>query len=150
MAKFVTELNDDLKSFIAEQKMYFVATAPQEGRINLSPKGMDTLRIVDDKTVAYLDMTGSGNETAAHVDENGRMTIMLTSFTKRAIILRLYGQARIVLPTHPEWDELYPLFPVLPAVRQIFVLEIVSISTSCGDSVPMYEFKNERQALCKY
>src|SRR5215208_2949649 len=98
MAKFYTQLDEALRKFIGEQKVFFTATAAGEGRINLSPKGMDTLRCPDESTVAYLDLTGSGNETAAHLAENGRMTIMLCSFSESPLILRLYGRGRVVRP----------------------------------------------------
>ncbi|MGA9378943.1 MAG: pyridoxamine 5'-phosphate oxidase family protein, partial [Phormidium sp.] len=107
MAKFYTELDDNLRQFIAEQKVFFTATAPNSGRINLSPKGIDTFRCVDAKTVAYLDLTGSGNETAAHLYENGRMTIMFCSFTEKPLILRLYGKGKVVSPKNAEWSKFY-------------------------------------------
>lgn len=147
MAQFYTELNPDLQSFIQEQKIFFTATAPTEGRINLSPKGMDTFRCFDNKTVGYLDLTGSGNETAAHLQENGRMTIMFCSFSSQPLILRLYGKGRVILPKNQEWQLLSPLFSSLPGERQIIVLNIDSIQTSCGYAVPIYEFKEERNTL---
>ncbi len=150
MAQFYPELNDSLREFIAEQKIYFTATAPQDGRINLSPKGMDTFRCLDSKTVAYLDLTGSGNETAAHLTENGRMTMMFCSFSQKAMILRLYGRGRVIHRHDEEWAKLYPLFEPLPGVRQIMVLEIDSVQTSCGFAVPIYEFKEERNTLCRW
>jgi len=147
MAEFYTELNSDLHSFIQEQKMFFTATAPTEGRINLSPKGMDTFRCFDNQTVGYLDLTGSGNETAAHLQENGRITIMFCSFSTQPLILRLYGKGKVILPKNQEWQLLSPLFPSLPGERQIIVLNIDSIQTSCGYAVPIYEFKEERNTL---
>jgi len=147
MAKFYTELNDSLRRFIAEQKMFFTATAPNSGRINLSPKGIDTFRCIDNKTVAYLDLTGSGNETAAHLYENGRMTIMFCSFTEKPLILRLYGQGQVVGPKDAEWSKFYSLFDPLPGERQIIVLHLNSAQTSCGFGVPIYEFKEERPTL---
>jgi hypothetical protein len=148
MAKFYSELDDSLQAFIAEQQMFFTATAPQEGRINLSPKGMNTFRCLDRHHVAYLDLTGSGNETAAHLYENGRMTIMFCSFTDKPMILRLYGQGRVVAPKDGVvWDELYAQFEPLPGVRQIIVLEVESAQTSCGYGVPLYDFAGERPTL---
>src|ERR1700712_560817 len=103
MAKFQEELNDSLIKIIGEQKIFFTASAPNDGRINLSPKGIDTFHCLDNKTVAYLDLTGSGNETAAHIAENGRMTIMFCSFSDKPIILRLYGKGEIVGRNHENW-----------------------------------------------
>lgn len=151
MAKFYTRLDERLQSFIGEQKMFFTATAPEGGRINLSPKGMDTLRCFDEgRRVAYLDLTGSGNETAAHLSENGRMTIMLCSFTEQPLILRIYGRGRVVRPGDGEWSELRPHFPLIPGERQIVVLEVESAQTSCGFSIPVYELKQERQRLVEW
>lgn len=147
MAKFFSELNDTLRQFIAEQKIFFTATAPTEGRLNLSPKGMDTFRCLDNKTIAYLDVTGSGNETAAHLLENGRMTVMFCSFSEKPMILRLYGRGRVVRARDKEWDELYFLFEAMSGARQIMLLEIDSVQTSCGFGVPIYEFKQERDIL---
>ncbi len=150
MAEFYTELGDDLKQFIGEQKMFFTASAARDGRVNVSPKGMDTLRVIDEKTVIYLDLTGSGNETAAHIGENGRLTIMLCSFDAKAMILRLYGQGRVVRSGSHEWHELFPLFEPIPGARQIVVLTIDTVQTSCGYAVPRYEFKEERQSLRRW
>ena len=151
MAKFYTHLDEGLRGFIGEQKMFFTATAPEEGRINLSPKGMDTFRCLDEgRRVAYLDLTGSGNETAAHLAENGRMTFMFCSFSAQPLILRIYGRGRVVLPGDEEWASLRPLFPVLPGERQIVLLEVESAQTSCGFAVPVYELKEERQRLVEW
>ena len=147
MAKFFPRLDKALRDFIAEQKIFFTATAPAGGRINLSPKGMDTLRCLDDRTVAYLDLTGSGNETAAHLSENGRMTVMFCSFSAQPLILRIYGRGRVVLPGDEEWAALRPHFPELPGERQLVVIEVESAQTSCGFAVPVYELKEERQML---
>ena len=121
MAKFYPRLDDALRDFIGEQKLFFTATAPAEGRINLSPKGMDTLRCLDDRTVAYLDLTGSGNEAAAHLAADGRMTIMMCSFSAQPLILRLYGRGRVVRPGDGEWAALRAHFPTLPGERQMLV-----------------------------
>jgi hypothetical protein len=150
VAKFYDELNQTLQDFIAEQKLFFTATAPQEGRVNLSPKGMDTFRYLDNKTVAYLDLTGSGNETAAHLNQNGRLTLMFCSFSQAPLILRLYGQGQVVGRRDADWSKLYPLFDPLPGARQIIVLHIESVQTSCGFAVPFYEFKGQRDALRRY
>lgn len=148
MAKFYQELNEDLMAFIQAQKMFFVATAPDQGRVNLSPKGMDTLRCFDHKTVAYLDITGSGNETAAHIKQNGRLTMMFCSFTETPLVLRLSGLGRTVLPRHEAaWADLYPRFDPQPGPRQIIILDINLVQTSCGFGVPLMDFKAERPTL---
>lgn len=147
MAKFYAKLDESLRNFIAEQKVFFTGTAPNSGRINVSPKGIDTFRCIDDRTVAYLDLTGSGNETAAHLTENGRMTIMFCSFSEKPLILRLYGHGQVVRPKHEEWENLYALFQPLPGERQIMVLHVESVQTSCGYGVPLYEFKQERETI---
>jgi hypothetical protein len=150
MAKFYPRLDEGLRAFIAEQKMFFTATAPAEGRINLSPKGMDTFRCIDESTVAYLDRTGSGNEAAAHLAADGRMTVMMCSFSESPLILRLYGRGRVVRPRDEDWDALRAHFPALPGERQIVVLELESAQTSCGFAVPVYELKGERQMLVEW
>lgn len=150
MAKFFPQLDKALRDFIAGQKIFFTATAPAGGRINLSPKGMDTLRCLDDRTVAYLDLTGSGNETAAHLAEDGRMTIMFCSFSESPLILRLYGRGRVVREGEAEWDALRAHFNTYPGERQIIVLEMESAQTSCGFAVPVYELKQERPTLVEW
>lgn len=147
MAKFYSELNESLRSFIQEQKVFFTATAPNIGRINLSPKGIDTFRCIDNQTVAYLDLTGSGNETAAHLIENRRMTIMFCSFSEKPLILRLYGEGQVFRPKDAEWQSLYSHFEPIPGERQIIILKIKSVQTSCGYGVPVYEFKQERETI---
>ena len=150
MAKFHEKLDEDLQGFIGAQHMFFVASAVSDGRINLSPKGMDTFRCLDDSTVAFLNLTGSGNETAAHLAVNGRLTIMFCGFEKRPLILRLYGNGRAVHRRDAEWDDLFPLFPAEPGARQIIVMAIDSVQTSCGFAVPFYEFQGERPALRRW
>jgi hypothetical protein len=150
MAKFRAELDERLTEYIRGQKIFFTATAPREGRINLSPKGMDTFRILGNTTVAYLDLTGSGNETSAHLLENGRMTVMFCSFSEKPLILRLYGRGRVVGPKDPEWRDLASNFPPLPGARQIVVLRIESLQTSCGFGVPRYELVGERDSLVEW
>jgi hypothetical protein len=150
MAKFYTELDNSLRRFIAEQKIFFTASAPNDGRVNLSPKGMDSFRCLDRKTVAYLDLTGSGNETAAHIFENGRLTIMFCSFTEKPLILRLYGRGRVILKNDEDWNRLYSNFTPIVGERQIIVLEIESLQTSCGFAVPVYELKEEREKLVEW
>jgi hypothetical protein len=147
MAKFYPDINDSLQKFIKEQKIFFTATAPHKGRINLSPKGIDTFRYIDNKTVAYLDLTGSGNETAAHLNEDNRMTIMFCSFSEKPLILRLYGHGKVVHPRDEEWQKFYSLFKPVPGERQIIILNVDVAQTSCGTGVPIYELKEERQAI---
>ncbi len=147
MAKFYESINKRVKEFIEQQKMFFVATAPKEGRINLSPKGMDTFKILDDKKVAWLSVTGSGNETSAHLLENGRITIMFCAFNGAPNIVRIYGSAIEVLPGDEEWSQYISLFPELPGTRQIFLVNVETIQTSCGMSLPYYEYQGEREQL---
>jgi hypothetical protein len=147
MAKFYNALTPELRSFIEAQHVFFVATVAENSRINLSPKGMDSLRVLDERTVAYLDLTGSGNETAAHLKADGRITLMFCSFDAAPRILRLYGRGRLILKNDPAWSEMIARFPALPGARQIVVMDVHSAQTSCGFGVPFYEFKGERPAL---
>ncbi len=152
MAEFYAELNDKLCEFIDRQKVFFTATAPTEGRINLSPKGMDTFRCLSLGKVAYLDLTGSGNETAAHLHQNGRITIMFCSFSDRPLILRMYGSGEVVRPSTTEWAEIWNHnnFPDYPGKRQLIVVKIESVQTSCGYGVPMFELEQERSTLADW
>lgn len=152
MAKFANEIDDKIREFIERQKMFFTASAPLsgEGRVNLSPKGIDTFRVLDERTVCYLDFTGSGNETAAHVEENGRLTLMFCSFAGAPLILRLYGRGEIVHRDSDKWSELLKLFEEFPGVRQIVLLHVESLQTSCGYAVPLYVFKKDRDQLIKW
>lgn len=147
MAKFYTKLTTRLQNFIKKQKIFFVATAPKEGRINLSPKGMDSLRVVDENRILWLNVTGSGNETAAHLLENQRITIMMCSFDVTPNILRVYGRGRAIHPFDQEWDEVISLFPKTPGSRQIFNITVESAQTSCGMSIPFFDYKGEREGL---
>ncbi len=150
MAKFYNVITPALRDFIEAQQMFFTASATTESRVNLSPKGIDTLRILDDATVAYLDLTGSGNETAAHLKADGRLTIMVCSFGKAAMILRLYGRGRLVFPRDAEWATLHGHFPTLPGERQIVLLDVEAVQTSCGFGVPRYKFVEQRETLPKW
>ena len=123
--------------FVRAQPMFFVATAAAGGRVNVSPKGMDTLRVVDERRIVWLSLSGSGNETAAHVVDNGRMTLMWMSIGDQPLILRAYGTARVIYPRHDDWDELIAMFPTLGGSRQIFDLSIEHTSASCGSGVPI-------------
>lgn len=147
MAKFYSQLDDRLCKFIGQQQLFFTATAPIDGRINLSPKGIDTFRCLDFDRVGYLDLTGSGNETAAHLQQNGRMTIMFCSFTEKPLILRIYGTGEVVRPDTDRWDNLIDKFTDVPGKRQLILLKVESVQTSCGYGVPIYELQEERSTL---
>ncbi len=150
MAKFYECLNASLREFIQRQHIFFVATAPRSGRINISPKGADTFRIIDDRHAAYLDITGSGNETAAHLLDDGRLTIMFCSVDPEPLILRLYGHGRALHPGDEGWLELSGCFAALPGVRQIMLLQIESAQTSCGYGVPRYHYEGERDTYLRW
>ena len=147
MAKFYDRITTELQTFIEAQHIFFVATAPINGRVNLSPKGMDALRVINESEIAYLDLTGSGNETAAHLLESSRITLMLCSFTENPLILRLYGQGESIRPRDVAWQEYLSLFPAIAGTRQIVRVKVESVQTSCGFGVPFYEFLSDRQLL---
>jgi hypothetical protein len=150
MAQFYEALTRELREFIEAQPVFFTATAPNSGRINVSPKGMDTFRILDDRTVAYLDLTGSGNETSAHLRENGRITVMFCSFGKTPMIVRLHGHGRVIRSNDAEWNELHGRFPLLAGERQIMKIAIDSAMTSCGWNVPRMELLERRDGVPRY
>jgi Pyridoxamine 5'-phosphate oxidase len=147
MSKFYDGLTETLTEFVQSQPIFFVATAPQTGHINVSPKGMDTLRCLSSQEVAYLDLTGSGNESSAHIEENGRLTLMLCSFTAEPLILRLYGQGKVIRPRSPEWAQYIAHFEALPGTRQIIALKIEQVQTSCGFAVPLMDYQGDRPKL---
>ncbi|KIU14193.1 pyridoxamine 5'-phosphate oxidase family protein [Mycolicibacterium llatzerense] len=147
MAKQFPEITDRFSTFIAAQSMYFVATAASDGRVNLSPKGLDSLRVLGPNRVAWLNLTGSGNETSAHLLDNPRMTLMFCSFDREPLILRLYGTAREVQPEDPDWDELYREFPPHISARQIYDMTVDLVQTSCGFGVPLMSVESERVLL---
>lgn len=147
MARRFEALSEQHIRFIADQKIFFVGTAAANSRVNISPKGMDTLRVLDDKRVVWLNVTGSGNETAAHVQIDPRMTLMFCAFEGPPLILRLYGSARAIHLNDPEWNDLYALFKPLPGARQIFELAIDLVQTSCGAGVSLYQYLGDREAL---
>lgn len=148
MARFFDELSSAHRAFIAEQKLFFTATAPRSGRINLSPKGMDSFRVLTPRRVAYLDFTGSGNETAAHLADDGRITILFCAFVGEPSILRLYGRGHVVHFQDTDWTQLRPLFgPTRPGERQLIVVEVDSVLTSCGFAVPFFDYVGEREVL---
>ena len=152
MAKLYDRILDQHKEFIARQKMFFVASAPLslDGHVNLSPKGSDSFRILSDHQVAYMDIIGSGNETSAHLLENGRITFMFCAFEGPPNILRLYGSGRTILPDHDEWESLSQHFHLQLATRQIIIAEIDKVQTSCGFSVPLYDYLGERDHAEKW
>ena len=145
-SKFET-LTDEHIEFIGRQHIFFVGTAGSEGYINVSPKGMDSLRVLTPGRVVWLNLTGSGNESAAHVLENGRMTIMFCSFDEEPLIMRLYGTARAIHPRDPDWKEMLDLFPTFIGTRQFFDVRIELVQTSCGYAVPYYQLLGERPIL---
>jgi hypothetical protein len=152
--KIHAEITPELSEFISRQHLFFVASSPlnPEGHVNLSPKGLNSFCILSPRQVAYLDLVGSGNETSAHLRENGRITFMFCAFDGPPNILRLYGKGRTVLPGHPEWEELSQKFPLrdFAGVRQIIVSDITRVQTSCGFGVPLYEYQGERDHLPKW
>jgi len=148
MGKLFDQLTPAHTEFIARQKIYFTATAPDAGRSNLSPKGLDSFRVLSPRRAAYLDLTGSGSEAAAHLAQNGRITIMFCSFEGAPLILRLYGRGRSVQPHDVDWAQLRPLFgPPVLGERQLVVIEIESVHTSCGFGVPLFDFAGDRPTL---
>lgn len=147
MAKQFELLKEEHIEFISEQKMFFVATAMADGRVNLSPKGMDSLRILGPNQLAWLNLTGSGNESAAHILQNPRMTIMLCAFEGKPLILRMYGIAKALHPYDDSFVEYASLFPTYAGTRQIFLMEIDLVQTSCGYAVPFYDYQSERTTL---
>lgn len=146
MGKFSNSITTAHKDFIKDQHIFFVATAPLsgEGRVNLSPKGLNCFRVLDDNRVAYMDLISSGNETSAHTLENGRITFMFCSFSDKPNILRLYGKGFTVLPDSDSWEEYSKDFIIYPSTRQIIVADIDLVQTSCGFGVPLFEYTGER------
>ena len=168
MGKLYPALDEQLRKFIVSQSVFFVGTAPclgpdgEGGHVNVSPKGyQDTFAVLGPLRVAYLDLTGSGAETIAHLRQNGRITIMFCSFDRTARIVRLYGRGRVVLPGQPEWDELAVSFRRLSpealaaddapgGERSIIVVDLDRVADSCGYAVPVMELKGERDVLDRY
>lgn len=148
MAKFYDGINDEQRAFIAAQPLFFVATAPDEGRINVSPKGLDgSFAILGPNRVAFLNLTGSGNETAAHLLRDDRITIMFCAFAGAPKILRLYGRGRSVHQRDGEWADLVGRFKAHPAARQIVVIDVDSVNSSCGFGVPLMDLQSQRTVL---
>lgn len=141
-------ITDELKEFAQSQPVFFVATAPNEGgRVNLSPKGLESVVVLNPHEVAYADRTGSGIETVAHLRDNGRITLMFCAFTGAPNIVRFYGTGEAVFPTDPRFDDLAAHFPDTPALRSIIRIDIDRVSDACGYGVPLMTFNGERRAL---
>jgi len=147
MGKRLDKISQELREFINQQKIFFVGTAAEEGRVNVSPKGIDTFRVLGENKIAWLNLTGSGNETAAHLLRNNRMTIMFCSFEEKPIILRLYGKADIFHTRDDKFKEYLKLFPKVSGSRQVIVMHVDLVQTSCGFAVPFMDFKAERTTL---
>ena len=150
MARLYPEIPSKLRKFIEAQKIFFVGTATADGSINVSPKGMDSLHVIDENRVIWLNVTGSGNETSAHIREAPRMTIMFCAFEGKPMILRLYGKAKVIHEYDSGWEKLYSFFEPLPGARQIFDLNVDLVQTSCGTGVPLYEYIEDRDLLNKW
>ncbi|PHS27785.1 MAG: pyridoxamine 5'-phosphate oxidase [Robiginitomaculum sp.] len=152
MGKSFDQLNDGLITFIKAQKMFFVATAPlsADGHVNVSPKGYDSLAVIDNNTVAYLDLGGSGIETQAHCRENGRITLMFCAFEGKANIVRIFGRGEAVPFTDPRFADLLKRFPDFARARAIIIIDIDHVMDSCGWGVPFFEFKGEREQLQRW
>lgn len=147
MATQFDAFEDVHRRFVADQHMFFVGTAAQDGRVNISPKGMDSLRILGPNRLIWLNLTGSGNETAGHLKAINRMTVMWCSFTQKPLILRAYGTARTIHPRDADWADLATHFPDEPGARQIYDMEVTMVQTSCGYAVPFMEFREDRHVL---
>ena len=146
MGKFSDSIKPAHKEFIEKQHLFFVSTAPLSGngRINLSPKGLDCFRVLSENQVGYMDLISSGNETSAHTLENGRITLMFCSFEGNPSILRLYGKGFTILPNTADWEKYAPLFKIYPSTRQLIIADIDLVQTSCGFGVPLFNYVGER------
>ena len=147
MAAFFDSLDDKLIAFIEAQPMFFIASALDEGRVNLSPKGLDAFRVLGPNLCAYLDITGSGNETAAHAQAGGRTTVMFCSFGRNPLVLRLYGRSRVGPIGSELWKQYVDRFAPTPGARQIVLIEIDSCQTACGFGVPLMHLERPRTTL---
>ena len=150
MSQKFPALEPQHKDFIARQKIFFVASAASEGRVNVSPKGMASFAVLGDNAVAYLDCTGSGNETRAHLLASPRLTIMFTAFEGDPVILRLYGRGQSFLRGSADYDALLPRFEEMPGARQIVRLDVDLVTTSCGMAVPLFDYRAERKNLVRH
>lgn len=147
MATQYEQITERLASFIREQQVFFVATAARDGRVNVSPKGLDSLRVLGPNRVVWLNGTGSGNETAAHLLDSPRMTLMFCAFTGKPLILRLYGTARAIHVGEAEWTELIALFLPMAGARNVFDVDVDLVQTSCGFGVPLFEYREQRTLM---
>jgi len=149
MGKTYAAIDDAMKQFLEQQPIFFVGSAPldPQGHMNISPKGLDTFRVLGPKTVAYLDLTGSGIETVAHVKENGRIVLMFCAFDGPPKIVRLYGQGRVVEPRQEDFQKLLGIFPAEDSVRSVIVVELFEIADSCGLGVPLFQPQGQREQL---
>ncbi|MFK7829344.1 MAG: pyridoxamine 5'-phosphate oxidase family protein [Congregibacter sp.] len=150
MAEQYDSLSDDLREWITEQHLFFVGTAASSGRVNVSPKGQDSLRVLSPTSLLWLNLTGSGNESAAHVLAANRMTIMWCAFAGKPRILRVYGSADVVHPRDPKWDEYAALLPPALGARQYYLMNIDLVQTSCGFAVPLMEHNADRDVLARW
>ena len=150
MSKQFPELSDELSRFIGAQKVFFVATAAPDGRINLSPKGQDSLRVLNPNEILWMNLTGSGNETAAHLAESDRMTLMWCAFEGPARILRVYGTAQVFHPRDARWAEFSTQIPSTVGTRQYILVSIDLIQTSCGEAVPFMDYVEDRHVLSNW
>jgi hypothetical protein len=152
MGKLLTALDDDITAFIRAQRLFFVATAPSgsEGHVNLSPKGYDSFRVIDATTVAYLDLTGSGVETIAHLRENGRITLMFCAFSGPPNIVRLYGRGEVIRHDEEGFAGMAALFGELPGARAVIKVHVDRVATSCGYGIPRFGYEEDRDTLVKY
>jgi hypothetical protein len=152
MSHHYGEITPEISEWIKQQHLFFVGTAPLsvEGHINCSPKGLDSFRVLNPHEVAYLDVTGSGAETIAHLRENGRIVFMFCEFNGTPKIVRLHGKGEVILPGSEKWNELIDLFPAQPGARSIIVGKVSRVSDSCGFGIPKYEYVRERQGLSKW
>jgi hypothetical protein len=147
MSGLLDELDDPIATWIERQHLFFVATAAAEGHVNLSPKGLDTFAVLDRHRVAYLDLTGSGVETIAHIRDNGRITVMFCAFDGAPRILRLFGTGQVHYPDSPEFAELAGRFPEHLGTRSVITVDVDRIHESCGYGIPIYQYQGERRAL---
>ncbi len=149
MGKVYDSIDGSLAELIKRQHMFFVATAPLagDGLVNVSPKGLDSFRILAPRTVAYVDLIGSGIETVAHLKENGRIVIMFCTFDGPPRIVRFHGRGEVVEPGDPDFDDLLSRFPEYPSARSVVRVECARISDSCGFGVPLYDFRGDRSQL---
>ncbi|MCG6901970.1 MAG: pyridoxamine 5'-phosphate oxidase family protein [Rhodobacter sp.] len=150
MAEQFPSIDNRLQAFIEAQPIFFVGTAAQDGRVNVSPKGMDSLRVLGPNRLVWRNVTGSGNETAGHLLQVNRMTLMWCSFTLKPMILRAYGSARTIHPRDADWNDLNALFPAVEGARQIYDMSVEMAQTSCGYAVPFLDNPRPRDTLAKW